>query len=328
VTVLMRIEDEPLKTRVDHFRDVLANTITPFDTSVDAGPDIRGRILTGSVGTVDVVRVSGPPIRAFRTPALIRASDPEMFKIDVLVGGHTVFTQGDREADLAPGDFTLVDLSRPCRLVDRGNEHEVVAVKFPHAALPLRHDELERLTAVTISGGDGLGAPISSLARHLARTLEGYGPTDGARLATALMDLLIVALAERLDRVVTLPPATRRRALLARVQSFIDEHLADLELSPTMIAAAHNISLRQLYTLFERQETSVAGWVRQRRLERCRRDLADPALAGWSVSAIGRRWGLTDPTQFSRVFRRAYGMPPAQYRRTEYLRTISAANAP
>jgi AraC-like DNA-binding protein len=314
--VLIRVEDEPPRTRLDYFRHVLADTIVPFDVRIDADGDFRAQILTGRVGTVHVTRVSGPPVSAVRTPRLIRSSDPELFKIAVQIRGRTVFTQDDREAALAPGDFTLEDLSRPCRLTDRDDEHGVLAVIFPRTLLPLRRQELERLTSVAISGRDGLGAPISSLARHMARHLERYEPTEGGRLAAALMDLLIVALAERLERIPRLAPATRRRALLASVQSFIDRRLGDPHLSPSAIAAAHHISLRYLHKLFETEEATVAGWIRQRRLERCRRDLLDPALADWSVAAIALRWGLTDPTHFSRVFRAAYGVPPTEYRRT------------
>jgi AraC-like DNA-binding protein len=316
-SVLMRVEDEPPRTRLDYFRHVVADTIVPFGLRIDADHDLRAEILTGPVGSVHVTKLSAAtPLEAFRTPSLIRVSDPELFKIDVVVRGDVVFAQGDREAALGPGDLTLVDLSRPCGMTERSDDHEVVVVKFPRAALPLPHNELDRLTAVPISGRDGLGAPISALVRHLGRHLQGYGPTEGARLATALMDLLVVVMAARLDRCATIAPETRRRALLASVQNFIDRQLGDPELSPGVIAAAHHISLRYLYKLFETQETSVAGWIRQRRLERCRRDLLDPALADWSVAAIGARWGLTDPSHFGRVFRATYDLPPAEYRRT------------
>jgi AraC-like DNA-binding protein len=314
VSVLIRVDDEPPRTRLEYFRHVVADTIVPFGLHIDGDRDLRAEILTGPFGAVHITKVSAPPMTAFRTARLIRVSDPELFKIDVQVRGHTVFAQGDREAALAPGDFTLMDLSRPCRLADRDDEHEVLAVKFPHAALGLRHNELERLTAVPISGRDGLGASISSLARHLGRHLNDYGPTEGARLATALMDLLVVALAGRLDRLAAVAPASRRRALLASVQSFIDRRLGDPELSPSAVAAAHHISLRQLYRLFDAQPMGVAGWIRQRRLERCRRDLLDPAFAHWSVSAIAARWGLMDAAHFSRAFRAAYGLPPLEYR--------------
>jgi AraC-like DNA-binding protein len=316
MSVLIRVEDEPPRTRLDYFRHVVADTFVPFDLRIVADRDLRARILTGQVGTVHVSKVSAPPLKAFRTAKLIRVSDPELFKLEVPVRGHTVFAQGGREAALSPGDFTLLDLSRPCQLVDRGEEHRNVAVKFPHAALPLRNDELADLTAVPISGRDGLGAAISSLARHMARHLDDLDSTEGTRLATALIDLLTVALAERLDRRAALASDTRRRALLASVLTFIDKHLADPRLSPRAIATAHHISLRHLYKLFESSEISVAGWIRERRLERCRRDLADPTLADRSVTAIAARWGFTDPAHFSRAFRAAYGLPPTEYRQT------------
>jgi AraC-like DNA-binding protein len=316
MSVLIRIEDEPRRTRLDHLRHVLGDSIVPFGVWVDPERDVRAEIRAGAVGPVHLIRVSAPPLRADRGPRLIRASDPELLKIDLQLGGPTVFSQGDREGTLYAGDFTLVDLSHPCRFVDREDTHEMLAVKFPRAALPLPHNELERLTAVPISGRAGLGAPITALARHLGRRLEVYGPTEGARLATALMDLLVVALAERLDRVATIAPDTRRRALLAGVQAFIERRLGDPALSPRAIAEAHHISLRYLHKLFEGQDATVSGWIRARRLQRCRRDLLDPAFGDWSVSAIGARWGLTDPTHFGRVFRAAYGLPPAEYRLT------------
>ncbi len=64
------------------------------------------------------------------------------------------------------------------------------------------------------------------------------------------------------------------------------------------------------------QKTTVAEWIRSRRLERCRRDLADPALDAEPVYAIAARWGLTSAAHFRPVFRAAYGLTPADYRRS------------
>ena len=89
----------------------------------------------------------------------------------------------------------------------------------------------------------------------------------------------------------------------------------DCDLAPGPVAAAHYISVRYLYRLFEAQGTTVAAWIRHRRLERCRADLADPALGSTPVSAVAARWGLPDSAHFNRLFKRAYGLPPAEYRR-------------
>jgi AraC-like DNA-binding protein len=318
MSVLIRIEDEPPATRLEYFRHALASTIAPFDVRVDADGPLRGASLcAGPVGTVGVTNVmcQDGSFDAFRTPKLIRRSDPELFKIDVQVRGRTVVAQGDREAELGPGDLTLIDLSRPARVRDVGGVSEVVAVRFPHAALPLRHHELARLTAVRVPGSDGLGGAISALARHLAQRLGDHRSTDGTRLSAGLIDLLIVALAERLDRVQAVSPGTQRRALLASVLTFIDRRLADPRLALRDIAAAHHISLRSLHKLFEEQGTSAGRWIRERRLERCRRDLLDPALSDVPASAIALGWGFADAAHFSRVFRDAYGHPPGEYRR-------------
>jgi AraC-like DNA-binding protein len=103
--------------------------------------------------------------------------------------------------------------------------------------------------------------------------------------------------------------------LLLRIHAFIEQHLGEADLSPGIVAAAHHVSVRYLHRLFEAQDTTVAAWIRRRRLERCRRDLADPAFGAVPVSAVAARWGIADPAHFSRLFRRAYGLPPAEYRR-------------
>ena len=51
-----------------------------------------------------------------------------------------------------------------------------------------------------------------------------------------------------------------------RIYAFIEEHLADPDLTPAATARAHHISMRSLYKLFENQETTVGAWIRQRRL--------------------------------------------------------------
>jgi AraC-like DNA-binding protein len=69
-----------------------------------------------------------------------------------------------------------------------------------------------------------------------------------------------------------------------------------------------------MHKLFEAEGTTACAWIRARRLEHCRRDLADPALAARSVSAVGARWGLPDASRFSRLFREAYQVSPREYR--------------
>lgn len=97
-------------------------------------------------------------------------------------------------------------------------------------------------------------------------------------------------------------------------RSYIEQHLSDVELGPTTVAAAHHISVRFLHRLFEPTGSGVAEFIRRRRLDRCRRDLLDPELDTRPVAAVGARWGLVDAAHFSRAFKREYGRPPGEYR--------------
>ena len=156
--------------------------------------------------------------------------------------------------------------------------------------IPLRDHELGELTGVRIPGDRGADALASALTRQLARSVDKLPAPEAARLGTAVVDVLAVALAGCLDRASAVPEA-RERALLHRIFA------SSSSSSPTPssrrgIAAAHHISLRYLYKLFEAEPVTVGGWVRRRRLQRCRQDLRDPEQRYRPVAAIGARWGF------------------------------------
>jgi AraC-like DNA-binding protein len=311
--VEFRATDEPVASRHEYWRHVVNDRLFPLDGRPIDGPDFDGRLVSGEVGAVRVVDVTAPAAECRRTAKLIRRSDRELYHVDVLVSGSVMVEHDGRQARPAPGDLIVVDPSRPCRWISSGARH--VTVTFPRTLLPLRPEEVAKLTGVRVPGDRGAGALISSLARQLPRHLDDYQSAEGARLGTTVVDLLTVALAAQLDRGRTVAPAARQRVLLAGVQAYIERRLGDPALTPTTIAAAHHISLRYLHKLFEAQGATVAGWIRRRRLDRCRVDLLDPANRARPVSAIGARWGFADASRFNRVFRAAHGVPPGEYRR-------------
>ncbi|WP_433462148.1 helix-turn-helix domain-containing protein [Spirillospora sp. CA-128828] len=101
---------------------------------------------------------------------------------------------------------------------------------------------------------------------------------------------------------------------LPAIQDWIEARLHDPSLCPADIAAAHHISVRQLHRVFRPTGTTVARYIRTRRLEHCRRELGDPLLGAQRIGAIANRWGLPDAAAFSRAFRAAYGQTPTAYR--------------
>jgi AraC-like DNA-binding protein len=318
VVLAYQSEDEPVQSRLERLRHITESALAPLEIRT-AQPDFGGQIVAAGIGAVQVFELTiDTPAEVVRTPKLIRRSDPEMFKIDVMTDGAMMVRQSGREALLGPGDLALVDMSRPGYWLNQACRF--VALSFPRALLPFRPDEVGELTAVRIGGDCGAGALISALARQVPRHLDEYRVGDSVRVGSALLDLITAALAARLDRESQVVLETRQGALLLRIHAFIEQRLSDPELSPSTVAAAHHISVRYLHRLFQSQQTTVADWIRQRRLDRCRHDLLDPALRRWPVGRVGVRWGFLTPGQFSRAFRTEYGLPPGEYR----LRAIQA----
>ncbi|MEV6810390.1 helix-turn-helix transcriptional regulator [Streptomyces sp. NPDC051132] len=81
-----------------------------------------------------------------------------------------------------------------------------------------------------------------------------------------------------------------------------------------MIADAHHLSARTVQRLFQQQGTTVSAFIREQRLNRCRRDLADPSLAHHSIRSVAARWGFPRPAEFTRTFQADTGLSPSQYR--------------
>lgn len=314
MTIVYESQAESVATRFDGMRDLFDSQL-PIDIRLAGDREERRvRVIVGKIGAITVMEAtSNVGGYCARTPKHIGRLDPNVYQMIVIKRGTMRVEYDGRRATLGRGDFTLIDTSR--RGAAQHTPGGMVKLLFPRALLPLAQTDVGRLTATRIPGDKGAGALVSSLARQLPRQLDDHDAEEGARLGTAVIDLLAVALGSQLggSRVSS---DTEQRALLLRIRTHIEERLADPELSPRSIATAHHISLRQLHRLFESQETTVAESIRRRRLERSRKDLLDPALLGLPVEAVARRWGFEDAAHFSRAFRAAYGLPPGRFRMT------------
>ena len=319
MSTLIQMGHVPVADRIDFFREMTAAVWVPMECRPDLDADYRAVFRASGLGPMQVVVMDVMPTTVHRTPQLISQADPDMLKMLLVCGGGaSAVAQGGQQARLSPGEFALYNTRRPyevrCGVDDEPTQ--LLTFMFPPSLLPLSPGRLRDLAAVRVPATSGVGELTSQFLLQLARNIDSYTPADAARLSTAALEILAARLAHELDNRDWGTPETRRHALLTAVQGFIQQHLGDPELSPAAIAAAHHMSLRSLHQLFHGEGLTVAGWIRCRRLERCRRDLSDPALAARPVAAIAAKWGFSSASDFSRAFRAGHGVPPAEYRRS------------
>ncbi|WP_405879310.1 helix-turn-helix domain-containing protein [Streptomyces sp. NBC_01136] len=302
--------------RFDWFTDVVANALMPTALRADdtAGFHAEGSVL--ALGNVQVSRFSYSPLRSRRTPKLIRRGDPEQYQLGLVTKGSMWISQRGGESGLLSGDMVLWDTSRPSEAGSgvEGRMVEAFVLQIPKSEVSLRANQVDQLLARRIPAGTGMGAILAQFLTALPGNGPDCRPQDLSRLGATAVDLAVACLAHHLGAPQHVPTEARVHAMFRRIDDFIDCNLDDPELTPSVIADRHHISLRSLYALFEGRPESVAASIRQRRLERCRADLADPELRKESVQAVAARWGFTSATVFSRTFRAAYGTTPTQYR--------------
>lgn len=225
--------------------------------------------------------------------------------------GYARFTQDGRTARLDPGDFCVYAADRPYEL-HFDTEYEIVGLLMPTGQLTGFGRHISGLTATKIEGADATVAALGSMIDGLERGVHEAAPAIQARLLDHASDMM-----ETLSRVavaVSGAVPTDRARLLNDALLLIDDNLSDPGLTPATIARVLFVSVRTLYSVFEDAGMSVSATIRARRLARCCRDLADPALAGEPVAAIGARWGFTSPSYFSTAFHGSTGMSPREYR--------------
>ncbi len=230
--------------------------------------------------------------------------------VHVQLAGETVFTQHDHTTVLRPGDVSVYNFGSPCLTENLGNE--ALTFLAPAQELGLPATRLDELSGIALDRDRPIVQLVHPFARQLTGNLNRIDDAVGSRVVRGMIDLISAALAETNSETIT--GSDSGDTLLMSILEYVDSNLHRPDLTITEIAAAHFVSPRKLHTLFEAHETTAAAWIRSRRLENCKRDLADSAFAELGIAEIAARWGYTDAALFSRQFAHRFGASPRAYR--------------
>ncbi|GAA0447775.1 helix-turn-helix domain-containing protein [Streptomyces olivaceiscleroticus] len=276
---------------------------------VHTGP-FSGRLEVLPMGAVRLAAMRYALLESRRTPRMIRQSDPELYQIAFIHSGLHVLDQARQQVPLRRGQFVLYDSSRAFTARAAG---ESMLLQFPRCRLPLPAERVEALSHTALPFRAGMGRLLADFLTGLADESASCTAEDAERLGAVCLEMVAAVLAHQLGASGLLPPETRQQATYQQVLDFIRRNLHDASLRADTIAAAHHISLRTLQRLFQ-HTGGVRNWIREQRLEACRRDLASPDLCSVPVQAIAARWGFPRPADFARAFRARYGTTPSDYR--------------
>lgn len=298
--------------RLALWQDIVCDVFVELDCKSDLGGGFHGSVTQASLGKAVCSDVCSDRQHVFRTPSRIARSDQDFVLIALGNRGVGGVVQDGRETVIHPGEFALYDTTRPYELKFAGAFTQTI-FKVPREMMERRLGGIESLTATSF----GPAAPLQKLTYDfiftLCRSADQIDPHHAAALSEQAVDLLAMALGERLAGI-PLPSSAHRCALLYRLKTYIRARLCDPDLSLSRTATALGISARYVNDLLADEHTSFQRYVLAERLERCRRDLASPMLDHRHIGEIALAWGFNDLSHFGRVFREHFGMSPRDFR--------------
>ena len=252
-------------------------------------------------------------------------NQPSSIWLAVLLDGAAEFSNGKKSYDVAAGDVIYGPSGVPATLRFISDCSQLF-IKIPELALNQRMISSLSLDVGYLSGQSGITRVLSGMLQALAMGLNDIRAAELRPVELALTEFLITCLAHEghLPGGDTVRHDTdaARNAHLHRISQTIETCLGDPKLNPGRIAHEHGISLRYLQKLFALSGQTFSGYVRVRRLERCRNDLTSPLYAHLSITEICYRWGFNASAHFSRAFREQYGMSPREYRQEQARKSL------
>jgi AraC-like DNA-binding protein len=226
------------------------------------------------------------------------------------IEGHFLLDDGAESVDLRLGDILYGPTGRDSTL--RLPDHFVMLyVRIPQTMLYPRLLNLQILPLGTLTTRAAGNRIFSGLLHSIVNDLEELSDEDIRPIEVALSEFVISSLAES-SAIGCFDAAGASN--FHRISQAIETQLGDGDLTLHRIAEQQHVSARYIQKLFQQAGMSFSQYLRRRRLEHCRSDLASIAHRHLSISEICFRWGFNDAAHFSRSFGADYGTTPRAFR--------------
>jgi AraC-like DNA-binding protein len=297
--------------------------------SVDV-PLSRTQIDNGFRGEIDTYVLDGLAYLDTRTDPLIQIRSHEKLSrdavrdfvfhiaVDGIIETVTGTVKPRKSQQFVPGILAL-DLGQAMRM-ERPAPSRVLAFFIPRAVVEDRISDAESIHGAVLA----YASPLARLVRDQVGALIDRLPTlsddDATRLIRHCAELIMAAFAKQ-SRLGQGARAVARSVMVDAIKRHIDDNLHSDTLSPEHVLNCFNIARPTLYRMFE-PDGGLQAYIRHSRLREAAAELVQfPKRA---ITEIAYGLGFNSPSDFTRAFRRVYGMPPQEFRFESIWNTRSA----
>ena len=295
-------------SRYDAWAEILSTHYGTWQAARPKSPVFKADVEKIRNGSLTLIKCICDPCAGVRPERLARASREDFAAFQLVVAGHEFIELDGSTIELGRGDLLVWDSTRAMTFD--------VTKKLRKVSLLMPLDQLRRWLPEDWRGVSGklprhsasylmLKSYISALATPGFRDMEFCG--------SAMLDAGLAMLAGGARSPLAESPRLAE-IQLRQIKDYIRANLRDPDLSLTQIAEYHDISLRYLHWLFGQSHQTAAAYILDARLNACRNDLLNPAMAKKAISDIAYLWGFNSAAHFSRSYRARFGETASETR--------------
>ena len=302
-------ESHPRAERAEAWRDAMGRLGLPIE-GLSAGEPAAASVicLTSPLGIEFALVEAGAQTISGRL-----SGQPAAVWLAVLLHGEATLVTDDLAVGVSTGDIAFGPTGQAAAL-RLDTRSRLLFVRAPRVALDHRLIKPFNLRVGWLEGSKGVPRILSDLLRGTAEELENLSVDQLRPVDLALTEFLAQCLLERGAATSDALDLSTPTAHLQRLCQTIETLLPDPDLSLRRVTDEEGVSPRYVQKLFASANETFSHYLRSRRLERCRIDLASPQHARLSISEICFRWGFNGSAHFSRAFREQYGRSPREFR--------------
>jgi AraC family transcriptional activator of tynA and feaB len=289
----------------EQWLELLRSSCVRYDAKPDDGEAFVGWVRTFSLSGLKGTDIGGNPSVVERTYPYAKNDQADHFVIGQQLCGRAEVTQDDFSVRSEPGDFILVDSSRPLQYRCVSKNCNLVSIQLPRASC-ISHLGFEP-EAGAVRRTDSLTG------RLLCRLFQSLRDEAFIREDEPEVDIIVYDLVRALfGSASSVPLSPHSDRLFQRLCRIIKGHFKDPDIGPGELAAEVGISLRYLQKLFTSRGTTCSEYIQSLRLGHAYTLLARRAeiKGDKSISEIAWESGYRDVSYFHRVFRRRFGYSP------------------
>ena len=218
-----------------------------------------------------------------------------------------------RTVILEPGDFTLADSALATTTVTN-EPYAVIGLTVPANLLRMYVPHPDSAVGARFSGRTGLSKIVSCMLLTMWELAEADRLSEVEdKLACNLLELFSVCCKLKCQEYAEFDQTSVVK--LEKIKQLIDSSLRNPGLNVSGLAEEIGVSSRYLQRLFAEDDYTITRYIRNKRLEGCRQQLADPSWLNHNITDIAFSWGFNSSAHFSRVFKEQYDMSARDFRK-------------